>query len=235
MIMESKTYDALRAGEQSWWYLARTRVAERVMQFVRPPTGEVLDVGAGFGGMLPWLKQYGSVDAMELYPAAVEVCKQRGYRNVYTSWEYFKSDAPIYGFIAAFDVLEHIEDDGEALRVLREHLAPNGILLINVPAYPSLWSEHDVRHAHIRRYTKDGLMQVLRKEGFRVCYCGHWNAVLFPVFILSRLLYRGGEEQLQPSRLVAWICALLLRWEARFIPAWRLPFGSSLVACVVRE
>lgn len=233
--MESSAYDALCAGEDSWWYRARTHVAERVMRDVHLPSQAILDVGAGFGGMLSWLQRFGTVDALELYPGAAEACERRGYRKVFRAWEQLETDTVQYGMVAAFDVLEHIHDDAGALRGLQRHLVPQGVLLLNVPAYPGLWSDHDRRHAHIRRYTKRGLEELLQREGFTIQYCGYWNTVLFPLFVLSRLVLRGGEEQLQPSRITAWIATCLLRWEAKLIPALELPFGSSLIVCAVRK
>ncbi len=58
-----------------------------------------------------------------------------------------------YEMIGMFDVLEHIEDDQGILQKLRGNLTDNGSIVLTVPAYPSLWSDFDVRAHHQRRYT----------------------------------------------------------------------------------
>jgi SAM-dependent methyltransferase len=60
------------------------------------------------------------------------------------------------------NVLEHIEDDGAALRALRERLRPGGRLLVYVPAFQVLYSAMDARVGHLRRYR---LRDLARRAG----------------------------------------------------------------------
>ena len=59
-----------------------------------------------------------------------------------------------FHFAYTLNVLEHIEDDVEALRVLRAKLVPRGRLFVYVPAFPVLYTSMDLRVRHVRRYTR---------------------------------------------------------------------------------
>lgn len=73
----------------------------------------------------------------------------------------------------AFDVLEHIERDREALTQWHDWLVPNGTLLLSVPAHMRLWTAGDEWAGHFRRYEKEPLLQLLRETGFtpEICEC----------------------------------------------------------------
>ncbi|MEY4927339.1 MAG: hypothetical protein RI894_1775 [Bacteroidota bacterium] len=70
--------------------------------------------------------------------------------------------------IFAIDVLEHIEDDRAALRELYNTLAPNGKLLIYVPARMELYSPFDKAIGHFRRYHLPDLKQKALDAGFEI-------------------------------------------------------------------
>lgn len=57
-----------------------------------------------------------------------------------------------YDAICAMDVLEHIENDHEFLNLLTGLLKPGAALMITVPAYQFLFSQHDTNLRHFRRY-----------------------------------------------------------------------------------
>ena len=52
-----------------------------------------------------------------------------------------------------FDVLEHIEDEARALRIVNQKLKPGGRIALSVPAYMWLWGQQDIVNHHYRRYT----------------------------------------------------------------------------------
>ncbi len=225
--MMSESYDLLRASEASWWYLGRKRVLEKIGNLFTLSSGNVLDVGSGFGGMLNWLERYGTVDAIELHTDGASVCERRGYRRVYHSYTEVRDG--YYDLIALFDVLEHIPDDQSALGVLRRKLRSNGRFIINVPAFPSLWSDHDVAHHHHRRYTKQSLEALFRSEGLIIEYCGYWNMLLLPALVIGRLVNLSGAQKLQVPILVDRLLSVVLAVERVMMSIGRLPFGSSIV------
>lgn len=77
-------------------------------------------------------------------------------------------------FVVMHDVLEHIDDDGAAVRALRTLVSDRGTVIISVPALMSLYGLHDENLGHFRRYTFATLRRVLE-----------------PVFVISRLRWYG--------------------------------------------
>ena len=59
-----------------------------------------------------------------------------------------------FELVLATDIIEHVDDDLQAITEIRRVLAPGGTAIITVPAFQSLWGlQDDVAH-HKRRYLK---------------------------------------------------------------------------------
>ena len=63
------------------------------------------------------------------------------------------------------NVLEHIEDDNEALMQAKRILKPGGILVLEIPAGPHLYDIYDKFLRHFRRYNLSGLTNQLQGIG----------------------------------------------------------------------
>jgi SAM-dependent methyltransferase len=141
-----------------------------------------------------------------------------------------------YDLIVLLDVLEHIEDDRGSLRVLREKLAPGGMMVVTVPASPWMWSAHDVAHHHKRRYTARTLRAVFDAAGLRVRHMSHFNTLLYPLIaaarIVGRLRHREGSDEAMPSPLVNGLLRHVFAAERHWVTRGALPFGVSLLAVV---
>ena len=128
--------------------------------------------------------------------------------------------------IVLSNVLEHIEDDGAAVRRFRQVLGEGGRLLVLVPALPRLYGGIDEAVGHFRRYTRAGLRSLLQRNGFEVESLEWMNALGIPGwFVNSRLLGRRAVPPLQ-LRLYDRVAPLLAEAESRV----RLPIGMSLFA-----
>ena len=66
---------------------------------------------------------------------------------------------------------------------LARRLSDKGVILVTVPAFPFLWSRHDERHHHFRRYTRKTLAEVAAKAGLKVRYSSYFNFFLFPAAV----------------------------------------------------
>ena len=233
--MERKAYDFLVAAETSWWYRGRRRVVERALCCVSVPDGGyALDFGSGFGANYSLLRAYSTaVDAYEIDAAAAAGCAARGYRHIAQACDALTRQER-YDLIGAFDVIEHLKDDAHWLRAIHERLAPGGTLVLSVPAFQSLWSEHDVLHKHFRRYTIPSITRVLADAGFRVQYATYWNSMLLPVAYLLRALNRGGGDNLTPRRPIGSLLYALLWLESVLVPYVRLPWGTGIVVVATR-
>jgi len=130
------------------------------------PNDLVVDFGAGAGTFATPLRERGhNVACVELDQGLRQRLLDQGFAAHADIAE--MPDASV-DFIYTLNVLEHIEDDGAALRLLRSKLKPNGRLLIYVPAFQSLFSSMDRKVGHFRRYHRGPLGALLRESGFTV-------------------------------------------------------------------
>ena len=185
-----------------------------------------LDFGAGDGLMT------GLVAARGVRPACVEPDPQLAARLAtagFTVWPDL-ADCPPASFDggSSLHVLEHIEDDGAALRALRARLVPGGRLFVYVPACPVLFSRMDRRVGHYRRYRRAELAAKLAAAGFVVERIAFADSLGFFAALAYRLFARGTGE-LNPASV-----ALYDRWAFplsrhldRLVSGW---FGKNLLA-----
>ena len=73
-----------------------------------------------------------------------------------------------FDLVAAFDVVEHVEDDAAALAELARVAAPGGTLLLSVPLHQAAWTPFDAQVGHARRYEPAHLLALLADAGFTV-------------------------------------------------------------------
>ena len=129
----------------------------------------------------------------------------------------------------AFNVVEHLEDDLLALRVIREALQPDGRLLLIVPAHPFAYGALDEELGHFRRYRRAELEAVLVEAGYEIESTTRANSLgLFGWWFNGRILRRRHVPSLQAK--VNNLLAPLLRLER----VLRIPFGLSLVVVARR-
>lgn len=90
--------------------------------------------------------------------------------------------------IVLLNVLEHINDDDAAIAQLFRIVKPGGVVIIEVPASPSLFDVYDRVLMHHRRYTMRGLMKLAQRHGFVVEQRSHLGFILYPLFWLIKRL-----------------------------------------------
>ena len=71
-----------------------------------------------------------------------------------------------YDYMMAFEVLEHIGNDGEVLQGWTRHLKSGGRLLGSVPAHQRKFGRSDELVGHVRRYEKQQLRLLLEGSGY---------------------------------------------------------------------
>jgi SAM-dependent methyltransferase len=127
---------------------------------------------------------------------AVAFCHQRGLDDVRCAGlENLPFSAGAFDLVLASDVLEHIDDDVGALVELRRVAADDAHLVITVPAYRWLWTEHDVQLHHVRRYTRSVMVDRLRTAGWAVERSTYFNSLLLPGVAAARLVARSSKRQ----------------------------------------
>jgi SAM-dependent methyltransferase len=235
--MEDQCYaDHATLSDRHWWFVARRKILYTIIsRFAPRANARVLEVGCGTGANLALLQKFGRVEAVELDEDARRLANARQICDVRAGS--LPDDLGIFAkfdLICLFDVLEHVEDDARALQVLRDRMDTGATLVLTVPAYQFLWSNHDVANQHFRRYTRGQLTTALRAAGFRIRYASYFNTLLFPLVLLQRLLgrlraARPASDFSMPSAPVAALLEGVFASERRWLSYFALPFGVSLI------
>lgn len=96
-----------------------------------------------------------------------------------------------YDLLLLMDVIEHVEDDQQFLRGLtQQSLTSNAHVLVSVPAWMSLFTMHDTRLGHYRRYTPSQCLKVIESAGLEVISSGG----LFHSLLMPRSLQKLKER-----------------------------------------
>ncbi len=170
---------------------------------------KILDVGSGdawFSGQLAlhnplpritcWDMHYDqeSADLLQIDPAAIELCSERPQER--------------YDLIMLLDVLEHVKDDVAFLReTVKKNLRPGGHMLVSVPAWKQLHSEHDRWLQHYRRYVPSEFRHAMTQAGLEsIQKGGLFHSLLVPraLGVLKERILRSAPASEEPT----------LEWQA---------------------
>ncbi len=224
--------------ERHWWYRGRRRIVIDAIERLRLPTdARLLDAGCGSGAMLTHLRRFGPVTGVDVNPAAVEYALERGVGPVQVAGlERLPFADHEFDLLVCLDVLEHVLDDRLALAELRRVSSPGSFLITTVPAYPALWSPHDVAAGHVRRYRAGELAGKAQSEGWHPLLETGFNAFLLPLAACTRTLARirrarPRSDLLSTPRRLNRVLEVPLRAEAAAIRRGRtFGFGLSMLA-----
>jgi hypothetical protein len=73
------------------------------------------------------------------------------------------------------------------LRALSERLAPNGFMVLNLPAYSWLYAEHDVAVHTTERFDRSTVQQLIADLGLEPRVVTYRGFFVFPAILLARL------------------------------------------------
>ena len=184
------------------WEVSRMRFFRRVIARAQMPTYRWLDAGAGDGWLAQRLTEGVPNDALVCWDAfySDDDIATFGARAPRVE---FVREAPAGPFdvVSALDVAEHVEDDRAFMATLHERLAPGGHLLFSVPAWPGLFTAHDTRLAHHRRYRPGQARRLLEGAGFEIVRGGGLFHSLLPVRVLEKTkeLVQGVPDEFPPD------------------------------------
>jgi SAM-dependent methyltransferase len=241
------------AEDQHFWFRARNHAVEMLVKQIVANLGSgyhVLEVGCGTGNVLRVLETTctrGTVVGLELSRERLRFARQRITCPLVQGDLHHAPFKIPFGLIGLFDVLEHVPEDVRALQDISALLAPQGVLLLSVPAHPRLWSYFDEASSHYRRYTLDTLGHALTSAGYRIEYLTQYMASIFPLMWISRKLtaqrgtsaatrnfeqaWRLAQHDLTVVPVLNGFLSFLLRMEVPLLTrCYRLPIGTSLLA-----
>lgn len=237
--MEANTLEGhlnrqLEHSQEFFWNRLRW---ELIASWLPRGAEELVDVGAGPGFLGDYLRRrfpaiaYRYVEPLEGLEVSLEARFGAGAN---------RRGSDSFGmaqYVTLLDVLEHQEDDREFLAELSDKMAPGSLLLLTVPAMPSLWSQWDVLLGHYRRYTKGSLATALEGLPLEPEEVSYLFPELLPLGWLRRLR-RGAaaDSSTEFPDLPGWLNESLYRLGRASLASRRAwPAGTSLFAALRRS
>ncbi|WP_115461918.1 class I SAM-dependent methyltransferase [Winogradskyella aurantiaca] len=237
-----QSYHNLEA--KHFWFRSRRELVCNILN-KNSKSISILDVGCSTGILLEDLHKNGfdqnQLFGIDISEKAVSQANSRGLKNVSVG------DAQDFRFEHSFDViiasdcLEHLSNDVKAIETWLSHLKPEGKLIIFVPAFMSLWSDHDVVNNHKRRYTKRELISLFRYKNVTILKSGYWNVFLFPLIWLYRQFNKVSSSETKKAKgdleslsVFNPIMYRILKAEQPLFGKISFPFGVSTY-CIVEK
>jgi SAM-dependent methyltransferase len=244
-VQQLERHAMVAAADDHWWYRGRRRIVRVEIETLDlPAEARLLDAGCGAGQTLDLLSEFGSAIGIDLDAESVARAAARGHQALVAALPDLPFADRTFHACTCLDVLEHIPDDEAALAELARVTTPGGSLVVTVPAYEALWSDHDVANEHVRRYRARMLKPLARRTGWAIERVSYFNTVLLAPAAMVRLAgrFRRRPRPLEHSDLHLTPAALNgalelpLRLEAAVLRSGgRLPAGLSVLAVMTRK
>ena len=193
----------------------------------------VAEIGAGTGTFIKLLRTENlSITAIDMNLRYLTNIKKNnpGVKTIEINME--KPVSPHlhgkFSSVIALNVIEHINDDFQAIKNIFALLRPSGYAVILVPAHKWVYGTLDKNLHHVRRYDSGSLTRLIESGGFSLVKLSHLNFLGLIGWWLNGILFR--RPIIPGSQLRIFDCIFLpfLTIE-RHIP---LPVGLSLLVVV---
>ena len=227
-----------------WWFVNKRRIIRQLLRQYAQPKGLLLEVGCGGGLFSSQLHNEGyTVISADRAPEAAYFAHKNGVPKTLAfdgdkTWPFAENSIDT---VILLDVLEHLENDYEAICNIKRILRPGGIAILNVPAYQFLFSQWDVYNRHYRRYTTRRLCAHAKKAGFHIQRTTYWNLISMPPALVLRLKERFQRHKTDPDEfppVPRWVNRALIAYgklEAAWLRHFPLPSGLSALVVLQKE
>lgn len=234
--MEAQEYQQIEAlSSTHWWYQSLVHVVSESFAHL-PTNARILDAGCGTGYLLDALRT--NTFGVDVSEQAASIWARKSIPHVSrASIDALPFPDTVFDGVVAIDVLYHrgVAHDVCALGEICRVTKPGGRILLHVPAFNVLLSDHDrVVHTE-RRYTRHTVEQMVRRAGLEPIHLSYRNASAVLPICLRKLLRSSGSNLAPVAAPLNTIAGRLSRWEWRLIAAgFSVPIGSSIVCVATR-
>jgi 2-polyprenyl-3-methyl-5-hydroxy-6-metoxy-1,4-benzoquinol methylase len=150
------------------------------LHFIRRhcPVGRLLDIGCATGTFLKLARKAGwDAQGIDLNAQSIAECKKAGLdvQRGFINRKSFPKD--FFDIIHMSDVIEHMENPLESLKLCASFLKPGGGIMITTPNFASRWArKFQIKPTdHLYYFNKHTLRRIVERAGFKVLMCKPLN------------------------------------------------------------
>ncbi len=220
-LVDIKEVDFVSSSLSShWYYKSKSLILEKICP---KNVISLIDVGAGSG----FFSKHLLVKGLAEEAVCVDINYEKNYdeiiagKNIFYRKDVSRVDAQL---ILLMDVLEHVD---EPLLLLADYLSkvPSGAtVIVTVPAFQFMWSDHDVYLEHKKRYRLNEVREIFKEVGLKLDESFYYYGLVFPFAFLTRFFGKffkknGGGVRSQLTEhnfFVNWFLYLLCLMESIF-------------------
>lgn len=225
----------IKNQKKHWWFQGRKKIIDKIIFRINFKKNiNILDFGSGSGVNVEMLKKYGNVDLQEVNKIArLNLKRIKNINKIYSSLKIKKN---YYNLVLVADVLEHVKNPKELLRILKKNIKKNGYILITVPAYQYLFSTKDKALKHYRRYNKKTLKKTI--DEFTLVEMSYFNTLLFipiiAIILFNKILNINFIKKVEttPNFIINKILFYFFSFEKIILKYLNFPFGLSIYALI---
>jgi SAM-dependent methyltransferase len=149
-----------------WWFIAREKILSNYLSKLTEEKHfntkelKILNIGCGPGRTSEMLNKFGQVISVEYDKFCCEfTAKKTGLEIINASITELPFENNTFDIVCGFDVIEHVEDDSLGVSEMKRVAKKEGVIMITVPAFMSLWSRHDeINHHYKKQVEKRALL-----------------------------------------------------------------------------
>lgn len=211
-------------------------IAEKMLSSLKPP---VIEIGAGIGNISKYLLKKKPLYITDVDSELVKRLKKElpNDNDISIQTLDITKKPPTelvnrFLSVVAVNVLEHIEDDDQAVKHMASLLKKDGKMALLVPAKKKAYTRLDKSVGHYRRYEKDELKTLLEKNGLTIISLEYFNIVGLLSWVVRDRIERN-HFYLKPYqiKLFDWLVPFLKVSESII----KIPVGISLIAVAQKK
>jgi SAM-dependent methyltransferase len=239
--MHDDWFDIADVGH--FWMQWRFEALQKSKHLLPTKNQKMFEIGCGNGIAVDQFENTLGciVDGCDLNEHALTMSRpSNGRKLLYNIFELNDTLIKKYDSVLLLDILEHITDHVDFLKVASMYCKPGGTIIINVPAYQWLYSDYDKAVGHVRRYSSKEMKKLILAAGLVPVKSYYWGALLIPVAMIRKLVIAGKDVDIiksgfKPPGKIADMFLRTLKAIENCLP-FTLPFGTSLIAiCKVKD
>jgi len=163
-------------SKNNFTYFTILKNIQNILSLI-PKNSKILDFGCGSGTLSFYLSSCGyNLTGVDISPAVIKIAKKSAKQmksnvKLHTLKGFKRQMSKKYDLILCIEVIEHVKNDEQLLKEMRNCLKPGGYLYIstpsaNAPLYKlGLLNKFDKEVGHLRRYSTKNLIEKVMNSG----------------------------------------------------------------------